>query len=307
MIEIISALWPVFALILLGYAARKSGFLTDDFWGQAEKATYFVLFPILLVSRLASTDMTAVPLDQVGLAVVLLVFGGSLLVFLAKPFLSVDAAGITSIYQGGVRFNVYVGLAASATLFGPQGVVVGAVVMALMIPLLNFCCVLVFSYFTRSTQDFKSVLLALLKNPLIVGSLCGLLLNQSGVGFPDFLMPIADFLGRMALPLGLLSVGAGLSFKVLMKSGQALSVTSLIKLLLMPLLAFLICAVLGLPNAEIIWLYAALPTAASSYILARQLGGDVKMMAAIITGQTLFSMLTIPFMMIFLNFLQKSL
>jgi len=307
MIEIISALWPVFALIILGYVARKSGFLQDTFWVQAEKATYFVLFPVLLISRLASTDMSAVPIGQVGLAVLLLVLSGSVLVFLLRPFLKVDPAGTTSIYQGGVRFNVYVGLAASATLFGAQGVVFGAVVMALMIPLLNFFCVLVFSYFTRTSQDLSGLLLALIKNPLIIGSLCGLLLNQTGLGFPSLLMPIAEFLGRMALPLGLLSVGAGLSFHVLMRSGRALFGTSLIKLILMPFIGFVIALFLDIQAAEIFWLYAALPTAASSYILARQLGGDVQMMAAIITGQTLFSMITIPFMMILLDFLQKSL
>jgi hypothetical protein len=40
-----------------------------------------------------------------------------------------------------------------------------------------------------------------------------------------------------------------------------------------------------------------MPTASSAYILARQLGGDAPMMAAIITGQTLLSAITIPLML----------
>ncbi|WP_286240426.1 AEC family transporter [Neptuniibacter halophilus] len=305
--EIISALWPVFALILLGYLARRTRFPGEDFWAQAEKATYFILFPLLLISRLATTDMSAVELDTMGLAILLLVLGGSLLCFLIRPFTLADAAGFTSIYQGAVRFNVYVGLAASATLYGATGVAIGAVIMALMIPLLNLLCVLVFSVFTHRSGGLRSVFLAIVKNPLIISSLCGLTLNQTGLGFPDLLAPVAELLSRMALPLGLLSVGAGLSFRVLMTSGRSLGWSSLIKLLLMPLLAMLICHWLALDAATtaVVLLYAALPTATSSYILARQLGGDAPMMAAIVTGQTLLSMITIPIMLTAINYLQN--
>lgn len=307
MFEIISALWPVFALIILGYIARRTRFPGDDFWAQAEKATYFILFPVLLVSRLATTDMSAVELDTIGLGVLLLVLSGSALAFLIRPLTGTDAAGFTSLYQGSVRFNVYVGLAASATLFGEQGVVIGAVIMALMIPLLNLLCVLVFSLFTHKTGKLSSVFLAVIKNPLILSSLLGLGLNQSGLGFPVMFEPVADLLGRMALPLGLLAVGAGLSFKVLVKSRKPILWSSFIKLILMPLSAFVICNLLSLDltTAEVFWLYAALPTATSSYILARQLGGDAGMMAAIVTGQTLLSMVSIPMSLICITFLQN--
>ncbi|EAR61121.1 AEC family transporter [Neptuniibacter caesariensis] len=307
MIEIVSALWPVFALILLGYLARRTRFPGEDFWAQAEKATYFILFPVLLVSRLATTDMSSVELDAMGLAILLLVLAGSVAAFIVRPFTLADAAGFTSIYQGAVRFNVYVGLAASATLYGEVGVVIGAVIMALMIPLLNLLCVLVFSVFTHKAGSLSSVLLAIVKNPLIVGSLLGLVLNQTGIGFPSLLTPIAELLAGMALPLGLLSVGAGLSFKVLFKSQRELAWASFIKLVLMPLFAFLICALFALEEgvAEVVLLYAALPTATSSYILARQLGGDAPMMAAIVTGQTLLSMISIPIMLILINFLRN--
>lgn len=307
MIEIVSALWPVFALILLGYLARRTRFPGEDFWAQAEKTTYFILFPVLLVSRLATTDMSSVELDSMGLAILMLVVAGSVAAFVVRPFTLTDAAGFTSIYQGSVRFNVYVGLAASATLYGSVGVAIGAVIMALMIPILNLLCVLVFSFFTHKSGGLRSFFFAIIKNPLIVGSLLGLTLNQTGIGFPALLSPVAELLGDMALPLGLLSVGAGLSFKVLFNCQQQIAWASFIKLILMPLFAFGICTLFILDNgtAEVVLLYAALPTATSSYILARQLGGDAPMMAAIVTGQTLLSMISIPMMLILIDFLQK--
>ncbi len=267
---------------------------------QAEKATYFILFPVLLIYKLSLADMSAVGLEEIGLAVILLVLLGSVITFLIRPVVSDDAAGFTSLYQGSVRFNTYVGLAASAALFGSQGVAVAAVIMALMIPLLNLCCVLVFSFFTHKASGVVPVIKAIITNPLIIGSLTGLLLNQTGLGLATVIEPVAELLSRMALPLGLLAVGAGLSFKVLLQSSKELVASSVIKLLLMPVFAWGITYVLGMDqlSSQLILLYAALPTATSAYILARQLGGDAPMMAAIITGQTLISMISMPVVLI---------
>lgn len=63
-----------------------------------------------------------------------------------------------------------------------------------------------------------------------------------------------------------------------------------------PLLGWTLAAVSGLPPLEtaVVVLFAALPGAPSSYILARQMGGDAPLAAAVVTVQTLLSMLTLP-------------
>jgi len=143
------------------------------------------------------------------------------------------------------------------------------------------------------------VLRNLIRNPLILACLLGMLLNYSGLGMPAPLRPVAELLGQMALPLGLLAVGAGLSLRALRAVGPALLAASAIKLLLFPLLALGIARLLALDplSGSLLVLFATMPTASSAYILARQLGGDAPMMAAIITGQTLLSVLTIPLML----------
>ncbi len=72
--------------------------------------------------------------------------------------------------------------------------------------------------------------------------------------------------------------------------------TNTIKLVLMPVLVLVLAWALRLDpvSRDVALLFAALPTATSAYILARQLGGDAELMAAIITGQTLLAMLTLP-------------
>jgi malonate transporter and related proteins len=299
MFDMLIMLWPVFALLVLGTMARRYGFPGEAFWPLAEKATYFVLFPVLLVARLSQADIAGVSIGGIAAAVLLLLLCGSLLCYATRPLIKLDGAGFTSLYQGGMRFNTYVGLGAVAALYGESGLAVSAVIIAFMIPLLNVFCVLVFSFHAQGAAGLKPVLQNLVRNPLILASVLGMLLNYSGIGMPAMILPVAELLGQMALPLGLLAVGAGLSLKALRSAGPALLMASVIKLLLFPLLALGLAQLLSLgeQTRALLVLFAALPTASSAYILARQLGGDAPMMAAIITGQTLLSVITIPLML----------
>ncbi|GGO87756.1 transporter [Marinobacterium nitratireducens] len=299
MIQMLSMLWPVFALLMLGVLARRLDFPGEAFWPLAEKATYFVLFPVLLVSRLSQADISGVSVAAIGTGVLLLLLAGSACCYLLRPLLRLPGPSFTSFYQGAMRFNTYVGLAAVAAIHGATGVAVSAVVIAFMIPMLNVLCVLVLSYHAGASAGLGPVLHNLIRNPLILACLLGMLLNYSGIGMPAPLRPVAELLGQMALPLGLLAVGAGLSLRALRQVGPALLASSSIKLLLFPLLALGIARLLGLSalGGSLLVLFASMPTASSAYILARQLGGDAPMMAAIITGQTLLSALTIPLML----------
>jgi predicted permease len=96
--------------------------------------------------------------------------------------------------------------------------------------------------------------------------------------------------------MGLLAVGAGLRPRALGNALRPILWASGIKLVAMPLVTAPLCALLGVrgPALAVAVIFAALPTATSSYILARQLGGDAELMAALLTTQTVLSALTLP-------------
>jgi len=227
----------------------------------------------------------------------------TLLMVLMRRLISRNGAEFTSVYQGGIRFNTYVAIAASAELFGSFGLALAAVIMALMIPLLNVLCVIIFSLFAgEQRMDIRKTLLTVIKNPLILGCLLGILLNVTGIGMPGWTQPVMEIISRAALPLGLLAVGVALNLEALRSAGKPLIASSVIKLLLMPLIAVGISLLLKLEVQEqaMLVLFASVPTATSAYILARQLGGDAPLMAAIVTAQTLVAMVTLP-LVIYLN------
>jgi len=299
-VPVISALAPVFALIVLGYLMARRDFPGAAFWAPAERLTYFVLFPSLLVSNLA-----VAPLDEVaigGLATVLAgtVVIAALLMIAVRNRLGVDGPGFSSVFQGGIRFNTYVGLAAAAALFGTPGVTLAAVALAVLVPLVNVLCVTVLSRVAAPRDASVWWLLRMLaRNPLILACLVGVLLNVSGIGLPWGSGDMIGILSRAALPLGLLAVGAGLSLGVLQDHARATLATAALKLVLLPVITFTLARILELPALEtgVAVIFAALPGAPSSYILARQMGGDARLMAGLLTSQTLLGVITLPLML----------
>lgn len=294
---ILDALVPVFMVIMAGTLLHIFRFPGGDFWPLVERFTYFFLFPVMLVSKMANARIDQVAVDKVAMAIVGLLIAMTALVVVLKPLLTKSGPAFTSVYQGGLRFNTYVVLAAAEALYGEAGLTIAAVAMAIMIPLINVFCVCIFAvYVGQSGSGVGATLKAIAKNPLIVGCVLGMALNVTGVGLPGWSAAAFNIVSNAALPLGLLAVGFALNLKAVKEASWPLISSSLIKLFIMPVVATLIGFAVGLSELEIavLLLFAAMPTATSSYILARQLGGHAPLMAAITTAQTLLAMVTLP-------------
>lgn len=291
------ALVPIALLIALGAWLRQAGFMAEAFWPQAERLGYYVLLPALFLHGLATAQLGEVPVREMVLALVLSTVAVSLALVLARRLFPLDDAAFTSLFQGGVRFNNYVGVSAAAGLFGAHGIALAAVANAAIVPTVNILCVLVFArYGNAGRPSLKGILKQLALNPLVVACFVGILLQGSGLGLPPGLEPLFKALGQASLPLGLLCVGAALNLSSAGSWLRPIGVSSVAKFLLMPAVTVLTCHVLNLRGEAAIAaiLFQALPTASSSYIMARQLGGDAPLIAGIIAGQTLLAGVALP-------------
>lgn len=305
MAAILGALAPIFLLIVLGWGCRRSGFLTDSFWVPAEKLTYFILFPALLVANLAEARLEGVPLvGMVGAqglgTVVMAVLAASLAPLAGRRPLRLDGPGFSSLFQGMIRPNTYVGFAAAAGLFGAQGVTLTAICVALVVPLVNVLSVLALVRWAGARQGFRAAAFAVLTNPLIAACLIGIALNFSGIGLPPIIGPLLKVLGQASLALGLLAVGAALEMAAIRRAGAAVGLAAFAKLLVQPAVIGAIAWSFGvrdLPLAVTI-AYAGLPVAPNAYMLARRMGGDAGLMAGIITATTALAAATLPLLML---------
>lgn len=292
------ALFPDFALILLGYVLRRWMTLGDHFWTGLEKLVYFVLFPALLFSAITKTPLSfaAVPLIGVGATAMA---GAMLLALAARPLLPITPISFASQFQCAFRFNTYIGLAVAAKLHGAAGIAAMGLLAGGMVPFANLAAV-----WMLARHGTTSVWRELARNPLFLATFAALLWNLGGLGVPA---PVGQFLGRLAeaaIALGLLAVGAALKLRgALGPDGRGAAAWFLaVKLLAMPLVALVAARLVGLQGIhfDVVMVFAALPTASSAYILAQRMGGDGARVAWLISASTLLGMVSLPLWLGFL-------
>ncbi len=292
--QVILALWPLFALMGMGYFLANKAWLKEDFWRGAEKLNYYLLFPALLISGLAAAPLDNPQLPRLAWAVLLILAAAWVLLLVYRKALALPSARFGVDVQGVLRFNTYLALAVVMDLWGQNGLAISALIMAVLIPSCNVLSVWAFT--AEKGVSVRSLLLPMTKNPLILSCLAGVILNLSHVGLPFGSAGFLKMLASTSLPLGLLCIGAALNIEKLLAAFKVLLGVCVVRLVLMPILAFAVAKLVGLGGMELalLTLFFAVPTAPTAYVLAKQLGGDSDLMAGVISLETVLSVFSLP-------------
>ena len=298
------ALLPVFIVILIGLGLRRFHVIHDTQWQALDQLCYYVLFPAIIFKEIAAADFSSIPVLGMALAMMLAVsFMFALLLAFQRPLravLNLDGPQFTSLFQGASRWHTFIAFAIIPIYFGPKALSLGAVSAAAMTPLLNIVCVIVMSRFVGGTRpDAKTMALSIIKNPFVFSSLGGVAWQLLGLPTPAMGIQVLDMIGRGALGLALLTVGAGLRVEQAISSWPPVAAATALKLLVMPLFMFASLKLLGVSGeaASVALLCGSVPTGSGAYVLARQMGGDAPLVANILTLQVICAAISIPFML----------
>ncbi len=294
-------LLPDFLLILLGWVVCRRTALDRPVWDAAERLVYYLLFPVLLFNSIVKSPLRAGDAASLALAGVGTVAIGIVLALAIGRWPGVDRRLHASGAQTSFRFNSYIALALSERLFGTHGLAWMALLIALCVPLCNVAAV-----WPLARHGGHSYLREIARNPLIISTVAGLAGNALGLSLPDAVATTLQRIGLAALPLGLMAVGAGLTFGGLKSAPGLAGVFLGIRHALLPMVALALTAALMLPPQQrsLVVLFAALPTASSAYVLASRMGGDASFVAGLVTLSTLLGMVSVPFWLAVLQWLQ---
>jgi predicted permease len=297
----INAFFPTFALIGLGLLLRWRLLPEPAIWASIDRLTFFVLLPALLASSISTVKLEELPLGTMAAAIWITLALATLSALILSRLLGHTRAAMTSVVQGGIRFNNYVALAVSAGLYGAEGLAFGGVAAGLIVPCVQVILTLVFVLSDGGRLRPLKLLQQIALNPLLLGCLVGFAFAALG-GMPPGLAPFSRSLGQAALALGLLSVGGGLAIGALREAPLTQILVAVQKLLLVPLVTLGLVRAFALDPgpAVVATLTMAMPTASTAYVMARVMGGDARLMAAMITLQHLASVLTLPLWALFL-------
>jgi malonate transporter and related proteins len=297
---VLAALLPVFLLIVLGAILKQTLIRLETQWHGLERLTYYVLLPMLLIQTLVKADLGKVPVAGVGGALFLSALAMSLLCLALWPLLArldIDGPAFSSIFQSAVRWQTYVALAVSRSLYGADGLALASVAMVAIVPLVNVFSVAVLAHYASSEkQRPRAIVATVMRNPLIWACILGLCINLIHVPLPKLWHEVADALGGSSLAIGLLVTGAGLHLEGLLRPYGGAIVGVVLKLILMPALAVALALWFGVHGSSLVIVTAcsAVPASSSAYVLARQMGGDAPLIAHIITLQTILAAITMP-------------
>lgn len=290
MIQTALLLVPDFAMIALGVVLMRFGRFDTGFWIGLERLVYFLLFPALLFYSIVRTPLdfsAAARLLQTGFAVIGVGIALGWAARLARP----DPRVWASAVQCAFRFNSYVALALAGRLGGDAAITTMALLVGVGVPTCN-----AFAVYALAKHSDAGLARELVRNPLLVATITGLVCSAFGLTLPDPLAASLSRLGNAAIALGLIAVGAGLRLNGADHARGLVAYLTAVKLLALPATAWVVGRALGLAplSLQIVVVFAALPTASSAYILAQRMGGDGKVVAVLISFGTLVSAITIP-------------
>lgn len=288
---------PLLFILTAGYVLAKGGIIPRAGWAAIETLSFRGLIPATLILAIAQSDLSferfgGFGLTLVGTLGVMTVLALSLRLL---PHRMLGNAAFTSLFQGSIRWNAFVALAA-AEQFLAGGLALMAVAIAVLIPLINITCIVVLAAFGPSKASVSKVLTTLSRNPLVQACVIGLTLNLSGVSLP---VPIAeglDMIGRGALGVGLMAVGAGISLRRLTQLNWRVCLGAFMRPILASAVFVMLGLVMGLSGVQVfagVLIFAA-PAASNGYIVAKQMGGDADLYADIMTWQVVLSLIVLP-------------
>lgn len=279
-------------LILIGLGGVISKRIAPDIWAGIDRLNFLVLFPALLFVSASVRPIAISEIASVGVGVWTVMglgFGLGLLLRSWGPASFLDFAGT---WQTAWRFNTAIAfVAASAMPAAVSGIM--SVAIGLAVPVAN---VLAVGALSRGRGGWKSRLIAIATNPFLLASLAGISVGLSGVALPKVPVQALSRLSEAAVPMALLSIGATMDWKAVLRLDRFCSGLNAIKLLILPFAVWIVAPHLT-DDAALVALmivFAALPTASAAHILAGAFGADRRAPSMLIAQSTLLSCLTLP-------------
>ena len=178
--------------------------------------------------------------------------------------------------------------------------VLAAVVASFYVPVINMLSVIsLYAFSDSKNKNLKSALLGILKNPLVIGGVSGLVFslirNYIGFEIPAMIDTTLSNIKSTATPFAFLILGGDLKFGNMLRNVKVSSIAVLGKTVVVPAVMLAISAFMGFDALEMGILIAvfATPNAVSSYAMARNYEADHELAGEIVTLSTLFSIFTI--------------
>jgi hypothetical protein len=296
--EVIITIIPIFVIIILGWGARKRGFITPEFLVPANRLVYYLSIPAMIFSAIVKSSFHEQFDGKLLLLTLLAATGIYTTAFAVTRIVKMVPARAGAFIQSSGHGNIgYIGLPIAFYYLGDTALAKAGILAGFLMILQNLLSVVALQLHDtagRHRPGFKSLAVKLLGNPVIIGAMTGIAVSALELPVPRVIGRSIDILGGLAPPMALLLIGASLSLNLMRKYLLPTLGAVALKLLLLPAGGLLLFNLFHLETEAYLPALILLcsPTATISYVMAREMHGDADFAVAAISASTLFSSLT---------------
>lgn len=291
---------PVFFLMVLGYFLVNYTSLADGKLTKQANAIVFKIFlPCMLFYNVYQSDIGSEIHSRIRLCI--WAAGGLLILFvllcLIVPRIITQENQQGVVIQGIFRSNyVIFGVAVVQNMYGPKSTTTAAILSAILVPMYNFLAVVVLSIFGEKREnDWKKIILDIIKNPLIISSVLGIIFSLLGIRLPTAVDTTVQDLAKLSTPIAFMILGGDLDFSKVKGNLKTAFVVLTIKLVILPLIMIPMVVMMGYRDADLLSgvLAYQTPVAVSSYIMAQQAGADGQLAGQLVVFSSVLSIFTL--------------
>ncbi len=295
---------PLFLLMALGYVIKLTGMMNETSVKQVNKVIFKIFLPLLVFCNIYNTEIA----ESFNSQLLLYAVSGVLIQFVLSLCLAVllekDNSRRGVMLQGMFRSNfVLFGIPISTALFGDTAAGLASILIAVIIPLYNVLAVISLELFNGKRPNIGKILFGIVTNPLIIGSVLGILFVVFQIPIPTPIYDTMEDLSSISTPLAFVILGASFSFGDVGRYVKELVITLSAKLVVFPSLFLVIALLLGFrdaPLAVLLTVFGA-PIAVSSFTMAQQMGGDDKLAGQLVVFGSILSIGTMFLLIFFLK------
>ncbi len=308
--QIFTLIFPIFAIILTGYACARFNILPAQAGDSLIQFVFFVGIPAMLVVAIGQQNPAEL-LNWTFIAI----FGGSVLavfvlvLFAARLFFGTDFGAATMIAMICVASNTgIIGLPLLHSLLGHKAVALAALANIIVVALLLIQIILLEESVPGEEEKSTSTKLKHIKNaflnPIVLSTLVGLVFAFTPLTIPVIFANYLNILGSSVAACALFAVGMSIKPASLFDSGPVILFASSIKLIGLAVIVFVLTQIFGLSPllSTVAVVSAALPTAKSEFVLAKQYHEEEEVVAETVSFTTALSVVTLFIWLLILSY-----
>lgn len=287
---------PLFLMLVLGYSLKQIRVYDEHTISGMNQLVFKVFLPLLLFINIYQTDVAGVFDLKLMLVAVLGVLGSFFMTWLIIAWIEKDNRKRGVLIQGIFRSNfVIFGIPVTTSLFGGEATGAAALLVAVIVPIFNMLSVVILEIYRGSRINVPKILKGIITNPLIIGSVTGLLCLLLHIKIPLVLEKTISDLSKVTTPLALVILGGSFTFSSMKGNVKQIAIGVLGKLVIVPVICLSFALLIGIRGVGLAILMSifASPTAVSSFSMAKQMDGDADLAGHLVVLGSMLSVVTI--------------